>query len=70
MSLYTMATCDFRVTKDIGEYNYIKRYVDRLSKKYNMKYTITHDVLPFYNNDNELIDYYEKIINKLCEGEQ
>ena len=64
VSDYTTATCDFRITKDIEEYNYIKKYVDRLSKKYNMKYTITHDVLPFYNDDEELIDYYEKITGK------
>ena len=64
VSDYTMATCDFRVTKEIKEYNYIKKYVDRLSKKYNMKYTITHDVLPFYNGDTELMKFYKEVTGK------
>ncbi len=64
VSDYTMATCDFRVTKDINEYKYIKKYVDRVSKKYNMKYKIILDVLPFYNDDSELMKYYEEVTGK------
>ena len=32
VSDYTIATCDFRFTKEISEYNYIKKYVDKLSQ--------------------------------------
>ncbi len=62
---YTKATCDFRITKDVKEYNHIKKYVNALAKKHNIEYIIKFDFLPFYNND-EIIKYYEKITNKKC----
>ena len=63
VSDYTYATCDFRITKDIEEYEYIKKYVDKFCKKYDVKYKVFLDVLPFYN-DSEIVNYYEDITGK------
>ena len=62
VSDYTFATCDFRIIHE-EEYYYIKNRVDELSKKYNMKYKIGMDFLPFSNNS-DLVNIYEKITNK------
>ena len=59
VSDHTYATCDFRlITKE--EHDYVKEYVDKVSKKYNMDYKINLDFLPF-NNNSDIVDTYEKI---------
>lgn len=60
VSSHTRATCDFRITKSIEEYNYVKKYVDKLSLKYDMKKTIGMDFLPFYN-DSDFVTLCEEI---------
>lgn len=62
VSDYTFATCDFRIIHP-EEYDYIKNKVEELSKKYNMKYKIGMDFLPF-SNDTDIVSVYEKITNK------
>lgn len=62
VSDYTFSTCDFRIIKE-EEYKYVKKKVERISKKYNMDYKIGMDFLPF-SNDSKIVDYYEKITNK------
>lgn len=57
---HTFATCDFRITNDPQEFKYIKKYVDKISKKYDMKYEIGMNFLPFYNND-DIVNFYEKV---------
>ena len=56
----TSASCDFRITSKKEEYDYVKKYVDDLSKKYNMDYEIGLDFLPF-NNDSDIVKVYEEI---------
>jgi len=62
VSDYTKASCDFRITKSIAEYNYVKKFVEKLSKEYNMSYKIGMDFLPFYNNT-KIVEKYEEITN-------
>lgn len=56
----TAATCDFRITSKKEEYDYVKKYVEDLSKKYNMDYTIGLDILPFIN-ESDIVNVYEEI---------
>ena len=61
---YTKVLLGFRITKNKEDINYIKKYIEKLSKKYNkVEYKIKNEIVPFYNEDS-IINYYEKVANK------
>lgn len=63
-SAYTKVLLGFRITKNSKDINYIKKYIDNLVNKYSkVEYKILNEINPFYNDD-EIINYYEKISNK------
>ena len=61
VSDHTYATCDFRIINN-EESDHVIKYVDEISKKYNMKYSIGIKIEPFIN-ESEIVDYYEEITN-------
>ena len=61
---YTKALLGFRITKDKKDITYIKKYIDKLVKKYpKVEYKILNEIEPFYNEDN-IINFYEDITKK------
>lgn len=63
-SAYTNVLLGFRITKNSSDIKYIKRYIDKISKKYSkVEYKILNEINPFYNED-EIVDFYENITNK------
>lgn len=63
-SSYTKVLLGFRITKNSKDIKYIKKYIDNLANKYpKVEYKILNEINPFYNDD-EIINFYEKISNK------
>lgn len=61
---YTKVLLGFRITKNKKDIAYIKRYIDKLIKKYpKVEYKILNEIEPFYNEDN-IINFYEEITKK------
>lgn len=61
---YTRVLLGFRITKLASDIDFIKKYINKLSYKYNkVEYKIINEIKPFYNND-DVISFYEEISNK------
>lgn len=61
---YTRVLLGFRITKNSQDINYIKNYIDRLTKIYpKVEAKILNEINPFYNDDS-IISFYESISNK------
>ena len=61
---YTKVLLGFRITKEAGDIQCIKDYIDNLADSYpKVEYKILNEINPFYNEDS-IIDFYEEIIGK------
>lgn len=63
-SSYTKVLLGFRITNNKNDITYIKKYIERLIKKYGkVEYKILNDINPFYLEDS-IIEFYEKLTSK------
>ncbi len=62
---YTKVLLGFRITKKKEDISYIKKYIEKLTKKYpKVEAKILNEINPFYNDD-KIIEDYEKIAKKM-----